>query len=114
MKTVLSVVALVMCTVTANLLLKAGATAAARDGSVTAYLDIRIVAGLATFAAAAALYIWVLGWMPLHAAQSFLAAQYVAVVAAAHLVFAEPMPPLVWLGIGLIAAGIAVIGYGRP
>ena len=43
-------------------------------------------------------------------AQSFLAAQYVGIIVAAVLILGEPISPLRWLGMGLIVAGMVVVG----
>jgi undecaprenyl phosphate-alpha-L-ara4N flippase subunit ArnE len=101
---------MIACTVIANLLLKSGAAAAVTGSGMGAVVNWRIVAGLAAFGLAGLLYAIVLRWLPLNVAQSFAAAQFIAVIVASSLVLAEPISPAQWLGIALIAAGILTVG----
>ena len=43
-------------------------------------------------------------------AQAFAATQFIAVILASSLLLSEPIPFARWIGIGLIACGIAVVG----
>jgi undecaprenyl phosphate-alpha-L-ara4N flippase subunit ArnE len=101
---------MIACTVIANLLLKSGAAAAATASGIGAAVNWRIAAGLAAFGLAGVLYAIVLRWLPLNVAQSFAAAQFVAVIVASAVVLSEPISPGQWLGIALIAAGILTVG----
>ena len=105
----LTFIAMITCTVVANLLLKAGARPVPSEPLLFGAFSWKLVAGLGVFACAALLYAWVLRWVPLNVAQSFASAQFVAVILASALVLAEPIPVSRWLGIGLIAAGILVV-----
>jgi drug/metabolite transporter (DMT)-like permease len=105
----LTFIAMIACTVVANLLLKAGARPVPSEPLLFGVFSWKLVAGLGVFACAALLYAWVLRWVPLNVAQSFASAQFVAVILASALVLAEPIPVWRWLGIGLIAAGILVV-----
>ena len=77
-------------------------------------LNWRIAAGFASFAVAALFYTIVLRSVPLNVAQSFTAAQFVAIILASAFVLSEPIGALRWLGIALIACGIAIVGWSQP
>lgn len=114
MKTILAFVAMVTCTVVANLLLKTGAVAAeSGPGQFSHLLNIRVLFGLISFAIAAMLYVVVLQWIPLNVAQSFLAVQFIAVIVASAWLLAEPIGQLQWVGIALIAAGISFVALSQ-
>jgi drug/metabolite transporter (DMT)-like permease len=111
-KIVLTFIAMISFTVLANILLKTGATLA-HPGQFQHLLNWRVILGLGSFALAAVFYVLVLQWLPLNVAQSFAAAQFVAVILASALILSEPIGPAQWLGIGLIALGIFVVGWSR-
>ena len=114
MKTLLLLLTMISLTVVANLLLKTGAIAVMPvHGEVTHLLNWRVILGLFTFGLAACCYVVVLQWLPLNVAQSFAAAQFVAVILASAWLLAEPIRATQWLGIALIAAGIAVVGFSQ-
>ena len=72
MKIVLMFVAMISCTVAANLLLKTGAVTgdSGREG-LAHLLNWRVMLGLVVFGLAAAFYLLILQWLPLNVAQSF-------------------------------------------
>jgi undecaprenyl phosphate-alpha-L-ara4N flippase subunit ArnE len=110
MKTALLVVAMITCTVVANLLLKTGAMEG--RGEAVWWMQVanwKIAAGLASFGTAALLYIIVLRILPLNVALSYTAAQWIATVAASAYVLSEPIGGLRLAGLALIAAGIAIV-----
>ncbi len=114
MKIVLAFAAMITFTVTANLLMKLGADEIAGSATFWGKLQSwRLLLGLAAFASAAVIYVLILGWLPLNVAQSFAAAQFIAVILASRLVLGEPIEALQWFGITLITAGIAVVGWSR-
>jgi drug/metabolite transporter (DMT)-like permease len=115
MKIFLLIVAMISCTVIANLLLKIGAVMGREAGGAlwTQLLNWRIVLGLSTFAAAAVFYVIVLRSLPLNVAQSFASAQFIAVILVSSLVLSEPIGPMQWVGIVLITCGIAVVGWSQ-
>jgi undecaprenyl phosphate-alpha-L-ara4N flippase subunit ArnE len=51
--------------------------------------------------------------LPLNIAQSFAAGQFIAVILAASLVLSEAISTAQWVGIFLIAAGIAIVGWSQ-
>ncbi len=113
-KVIAITVVMILGMVAANLLLKAGAGAPGwRPIGFGPVLNLKIVLGLGAYALCAALYIVLLRDLPLNVAQSFLAAQFIAIILASHLVLGEPIDAMRWVGIGLIAAGIAVVGFSR-
>jgi undecaprenyl phosphate-alpha-L-ara4N flippase subunit ArnE len=76
-------------------------------------LQWRIAGGLACFAAGAIVYIIVLRTLPLNVAQSFAAAQFIAVILASAFVLSEPIGAVQWTGILLITCGIALVGWSH-
>ena len=107
----LSFLLMTLFTVPANLLIKSGAEAARLSGSpLIGLLNWRVIGGFSAFGCAALIYLLVLQKLPLNVATSFAASQFVAVVLASAVVLSEPILPLRWLGMALIATGIVVVG----
>lgn len=114
MKIALAFVAMISFTVMANLLMKLGADELVGTTSLLARLQSwKLMLGLVFFGLAAIVYVVILGWLPLNVAQSFAAAQFIAVIIGARVVLMEPISILQWGGIVLIAIGIAVVGWER-
>lgn len=114
MKTLAAFTILVGLSVAANLLLKIGASNhATGTGFIEKLMSWQVLLGISCFGAAALVYFFVLSWLPLSIAQSFAAAQFVAVVFAAFLFLQEPVDALTWVGISLIAIGISIVGWAR-
>jgi drug/metabolite transporter (DMT)-like permease len=115
MRTALTIAAMITFTVIANLLLKTGAVSGREAGGAwwEQLFNWRIAAGFASFAVAALFYTLVLREVPLNVAQSFTAAQFVAIVVASALVLGEPITGIRWAGMGLIACGIAIVGWSQ-
>lgn len=107
---VVSLIAMISCTVAANLLMKLGATTPAAERLFFGIVDWKMAMGVAMFACGAILYAVLLETIPLNVVQSFAAAQFVAVIVAANHVLAEPISPARWAGILLIATGIFIAG----
>ncbi len=103
-------VVMIACTVTANLLMKLGATTPAVERFFFGIVDWKMVVGIIAFACAALIYAALLETIPLNVVQSFAAAQFIAVIVASNQILAEPIPTVRWIGIALIAAGIFVAG----
>jgi undecaprenyl phosphate-alpha-L-ara4N flippase subunit ArnE len=98
------------CTVAANLFMKIGASVPSPQRLIAGLLDWRVVVGLVFFGCAGIIYAWLLRWVPLNLAQSFAAAQYVAVIIVSAYLLSEEISRARWIGIALIAAGIVLIG----
>jgi drug/metabolite transporter (DMT)-like permease len=114
MKIVLTFLGMISFTVVANLLLKTGAVSSEpRAAQIAHLLNWRVMLGLGSFGLAACFYILVLQWLPLNVAQSFAAAQFVAVILASAWLLSEPIGASQWVGIALIALGIAVVGWSQ-
>lgn len=113
MKVILVLLAMITFTVIANLLLKTGAVAGGADGPITRLVNWRVILGLVSFGTAACFYIIILQWLPLNVAQSFAAAQFVAVILASAILLSEPIGTAQWIGIALIALGIGVVGWSQ-
>jgi len=114
MKTFLSFAAMVSLAVVANLLMKTGATMQRQgDDWWLAFLNWRLIGGFVSFGLAALIYIVVLRSLPLNVAQSFAAAQFIAVIVASAVFLSEPIGAAQWVGIFLITCGIAVVGWSR-
>src|SRR5215468_9727075 len=114
MKTVVGIAGMISFTVIANLLLKTGAVSGmATPGSMAHLLNWRVMLGLCSFGLAACFYVAVLQWLPLNVAQSFAAAQFIAVIVASTWLLSEPIEPPQWVGITFIALGISIVGWTR-
>ncbi len=115
MKIFLSFLAMITLTVVANLLMKTGAVMGRDAGGpwLDQFANWRIALGLVCFGSAAMFYIFVLRSLPLNIAQSFAAAQFVAVIIASAVALSEPIGPAQWIGIVLIASGIAIVGWSQ-
>ena len=115
MKTALAIAAMITFTVIANLLLKTGAVMGREAGGAwwEQFANWRILSGFAAFAVAALFYTIVLRDVPLNLAQSFTAAQFVAIVLASALVLGEPISGVRWAGMALIACGIGIVGWSQ-
>jgi|SRR5215469_16674053 len=110
MKVALLLLTMISFTVIANLLLKLGAS---DDASpiLLALFSWRTAAGFAAFAAAGLLYAEVLRYLPLNIAQSYAAAQFVAVILSSRIILGEPVPFGRWVGISMIISGILLVAY---
>jgi drug/metabolite transporter (DMT)-like permease len=108
-KVILSFLFIISCTVSANLLLKIGATSAGADRVTFLFVPWQTIAGLFLFGLSGLLYAWVLQFVPLYVAQSFTSAQFVAVIFGSYFYLAEPIPAVRWFGIVLIFAGIMLV-----
>src|SRR6516165_8719857 len=115
MRTILVLISMMGLTVIANLLLKTGAIAGSstQSESISHLFNWWVLLGLLTFGSAGFLYVVVLQWLPLNVAQSFAAAQFVAVILASAWILSEPIGPTQWVGITFIALGIAMVGWSR-
>ena len=112
MKIAIAFAAMIVLTATANLLLKTGAMQGTAGGTPwLALLNWRVFAGVGSFGAAAFVYVLVLRWLPLSVAQSFAAAQFIATVLASVIFLQERISPGQWIGIFLIAFGIATVAW---
>ncbi len=69
-----------------------------------------IWAGIVVHAAEFAVWLEILGQTPLSVAFPLESISYVTVVGASRLILREAVPPRRWAGIGLIVAGIVVLG----
>lgn len=115
MKIALTFLVMIACTVVANLFMKTGVTGmeAGIGGFLSRLFSWRVIIGLSFFGTSAMIYLVILSRIPLSVAQSFAAAQFVAVILASWIILAEPIGPGQWFGMGLIALGIAVVGLAR-
>jgi multidrug transporter EmrE-like cation transporter len=107
----LGLAAMISCTVIANLLLKIGAGAPPDQRIFLGSLSLISLAGFVMFGLSGVIYALLLRTLPLNVAQSFTAAQFVAVIVASSWILAEPISPLRWMGIMLIIAGILVVAF---
>ena len=115
-KTMLLVLASVACSVTGQILLKAGAQrlAAHQPGAflVAAATEPRVVAGLAAWGGSAAFWLLVLRVAPLSRAYVLTSLSYVLVPLAGVLLFGEQLRRLHGLGTALIIVGVACLLLG--
>jgi multidrug transporter EmrE-like cation transporter len=108
MRWIAPLTAMIGFTVAANLIMKLGS----KDPPSPVLLDLiswRTVLGLTVFGAAGLSYALVLRTLALNVAQSYAAAQYVAVILASRIMLGEPIALSRWIGISLIAIGIVVV-----
>ena len=108
-KVILTFLVIISCTVSANLLLKIGATPAGASRATLLFIPWQTIAGLTLFGLSGLIYAWVLQFVPLYVAQSFGAAQFVAVILGSSFYLAEPIPTIRWFGIALIFVGIMLV-----
>ena len=96
----------------ANLLMKTGATQAPNGAEHwVAIMNWRVIAGIASLGIAVFFYVWLLRWLPLNIVQSFGAAQFIATAVASSLILHERISSGQWIGIVLIAFGIATVAW---
>ncbi len=111
MKTIIALVAMISCTVVANLLLKTGAMVPTSERIFFELISWKMIIGMFVFGCAALIYAWLLHWLPLNVVQSFAAAQFVAVILASAIVLSESIPATRWIGILLISSGLILVGF---
>jgi drug/metabolite transporter (DMT)-like permease len=108
MKVTVAFVLMIMCTVSANVLMKLGAMSTVEQ-RIFGVVDWQTLVGLASFGIAGLIYAFILAFLPLNVAQSFMAAQFIAVILASAFFLSEPIPAGRWLGIAFIFLGILVV-----
>jgi multidrug transporter EmrE-like cation transporter len=111
MKTTLLMIAMIACTIGANLLMKVGADVPTERRILGGLISMPAIAGMALFGVAMLFYLAVLHRLPLNLAQGFAAAQFVGVILAARLVLGESILPLQWIFMVLITIGVIGIGF---
>jgi multidrug transporter EmrE-like cation transporter len=112
MKAALPLLAMIGCTVVANLLMKLGS----QDTPASIFLGLlswRTAFGLIAFGCAGLFYAAALRVLPLNVAQSYAAIQLTAVILASRLVLGEPIALMRWGGISMIAVGIIVVALSE-
>jgi multidrug transporter EmrE-like cation transporter len=71
----------------------------------------RLWAGLTLFGISSLFWMVVLSRVPLSVAYPFVGVSYIAIVLLSRLVLHEHVPLLRWVGVLVVAAGIAIIGF---
>jgi multidrug transporter EmrE-like cation transporter len=66
--------------------------------------------GLSLFGVSALFWLVVLSRVPLSVAYPFVGLSYIVIVAFARVVLHEAVPPLRWVGVLVVATGIAIVG----
>ncbi len=110
LKIILTLFCMISFTVVANLILKQGAMVPASERVLFGVMGWKSFVGLVAFGCAGLIYAVVLRWLPLNVAQSIASIQFVAVILASAVILSEPIPPMRWLGIVLIALGVLLVG----
>jgi multidrug transporter EmrE-like cation transporter len=110
----------ICCAIVGQLMLKSAMTQVGRLGyaEVAAPLDTvaralrepRLWVGLTLFGVSAVFWLVVLSRLPLSVAYPALGISYVAVVLLSRLILHEHVPLLRWIGVLVVALGIALIG----
>jgi drug/metabolite transporter (DMT)-like permease len=108
MRAVIPLLAMIGCCVVANLLMKLG-SGDPRSPLFLGLLSWRSVFGLGAFGLGGLCYAAALRFLPLNLAQSYAAAQFVAVIVASRLILGEPIPTPRWFGISMIMIGILIV-----
>ncbi len=85
-------------------------SSSAVDTLVRAAREPRLWAGLALFGISAIFWLVVLSKVPLSFAYPFVGVSYIVIVLVARLVLHEHVPTLRWVGVAVVAAGIAIVG----
>jgi drug/metabolite transporter (DMT)-like permease len=111
LKIFVGVVAMITCMTVSTIMLKLGAGKAVDNGWLMSLINIKIFSGLTLLLFALIIYCWLLAKLPLNVAQSLSASQFIFVILASSVVLSEPIPPIRWLGIAMIAAGVAIVGF---
>jgi drug/metabolite transporter (DMT)-like permease len=99
------------CTVAGNLLLKIGADRRG-IGSVwpLTVVNGHVILAASAFVCAFLFYAMLLKRLPLSFAQAIMSVQFVLVILAANVLLDESVGRVRWLGIALMAVGLAVVG----
>jgi multidrug transporter EmrE-like cation transporter len=84
--------------------------AAAGDTLARAAKEPRLWIGLFLFGISAIFWLVVLSRVPLSVAYPIVGISYILIVLLGRFVLNEPVPALRWLGVLVVAAGIAIIG----
>jgi multidrug transporter EmrE-like cation transporter len=80
------------------------------DTLIRAAREPRLWAGLALFGISAVFWLVVLSKVPLSFAYPFVGVSYIVIVLVARLVLHEHVPTLRWVGVAVVATGIAIVG----
>jgi multidrug transporter EmrE-like cation transporter len=80
------------------------------DTLLRAAKEPRLWAGLALFGISAVFWLVVLSKVPLSFAYPFVGVSYIVIVLVARLVLHEHVPTLRWVGVAVVATGIAIVG----
>ena len=98
--------------VIANLLIKTGLGRLHLDSILSSLLLTSpwIWGGAVCYGLGLLNYLYLLNRLPLNLVQPFSAIAFVGVILVSRFVLGEPISSMRWVGIGLVAAGIVVIG----
>ena len=115
-KTIVLILGAVALSVVGQLCLKAGAQHLAGHGRLgfllAAFRDIRVLSGLAAWAASTICWLYVLRVAPLSRAYGLTSLTYVLVLIASVYLYGERIRPLHVVGTVLIVVGLACLLYG--
>jgi drug/metabolite transporter (DMT)-like permease len=81
------------------------------DTLARAVKEPRLWAGLALFGISALFWLVVLSRVPLSVAYPFVGMSYIFIVLFSRLILHEHVPGLRWVGVAVVAAGIAIVGF---
>ena len=100
------------CTVIGNLLLKIGV---GRSGFLNigplALINWHIIISITFFGMGLVLYALLLKRLPLNIAQTIFSVQFIAVILASSFILNESINSVRWVGISLVAIGLAIVGW---
>lgn len=104
--TTVGIAAMLSLMVMGALFMKIGAMADPSQRWLFSLVGTQSLFGISCYGVALILYAWLLKTVPLNVMQSLTAAQFVAIIIASAFILAEPIPPMRWIGIALILAGL--------
>ena len=87
-----------------------GEVSTPRHTIVRGLKEPRLWAGMTLFGISAVFWIVVLSRIPLSVAYPFVGVSYVLIVAMSRFLLHEDVPPLRWVGVIVVATGIAIVG----
>ena len=103
------IISMLTLMVAGSLFMKVGATGDPAKRWFFSLVGTQSVIGIGCYGIALVLYAWLLKQVPLNVMQALATAQFIAIIIMSAMFLAEPIPPMRWVGIGLIAAGLWIV-----
>lgn len=121
MRSIVVVLVSVVMSVCAQLMVKGGINAAGdlnfAASPVGAYLRVftspLVIGGTVVYLVAILLWVYALSKTPLSFAYPIISVSFALTVLGARLFLGEAVPPVRWVGVGVITAGVCIVGLAR-